>query len=361
MRSTYSLSARLFAAFVCTLACLLLLGARSAQACDPYQASCQTIQAPDPPFSGQLDFLISSSGCGDPTHPNGVRFCQDAILLNPSTTIAQKCNAIVAQINNPGSGCNLDNFVADGSACGTTGTFTITDNTCEGSTPFGAGISLLIGNSLSSLGSGGFLPDYENDIITNGCQGTNGAGMAMLAGSPSGMAINGNAASVGFIVATPDRGIGSVSVSTVGKTPAAIVNEAVTNANLDLTAIGSAVRCSVDQGSGAVVTCATRSQVTSPVNAAGATLSVPCNFQLNDTGLKHFVMSGPAQDVQVARQVIAQQGGIPSLKTFNFVAPVVKRVPTLGTWMTAALATLLGTIALVFLAMRRRTAAGSVE
>jgi hypothetical protein len=285
-------------------------------------------------------------------------------------TIQAKCLAIINQINTPSNACGTTsingNFSAapDATNCAD-GVVTITDLTCDGQEVTSQGVTFMIGNSASSLQGNGFLPDYEFDTITNGCQATGGASAALLSGTPTGTAINGNSPSVVLAVSTPDKGTGSTTVATTpGMTPAAIVAQAVTNINGALSAVGSTVQCATTPGAPGLVSCNVGSSssgggglLPAAKFAAGVTapLAVPCTFQLNDSGMKRFLLSGPAADVQNATTAIVGAGGsIPSLATFNINAATATAAatPAMNDWAVAGLFALLAAVGLVFVQRR---------
>jgi hypothetical protein len=347
MRSMILLSTSLRArATACAAGALVLLGSRlaKAQSCDPFQATCTTTVAPSPPSSGPIEFLVASSGCA--SIAGRVRTCQDAVTLSPTTTASQKCAAIVAQINAPGSACNLANFTADGSTCAT-GKLTVTDATCEGQPAVSTGVTLLLANATTSLAGGTLLSDAESDVIANGCQASAGSSLALLAGTATGTAIVGSNSAVAFVVTTPDKGVVSTSVHTTSAmTPSAIVAQVVSSMNGDLLAISSTVRCATDPLEPALASC-------TPVVSGTGLLGVPVTFQLNDTGMRRFVLSGPAGDIQSARTVIDSQGGIPNLATFQFLhspAPA----PAVGAWGIAGMFFVLGGTGLMLAGGGRR-------
>jgi hypothetical protein len=205
----------------------------------------------------------------------------------------------------------------------------------------------MVGNTNSTLTGTGFLPDYEFDQITNGCQTTMGAGMAMLAGTTTGTAINGNTASVVFLVVTPDKGNLTAGVNTTsGMAPGDIAKQAVANANGALTAVGSTVRCSTDPNFPASASCASGG---AKVGAASTvTASVPVSFQLNDVGLRRFVTSGPVSTLQTIQNNIVRDQGIVNMATVS-KPPVA---PAVSGWAAAGLFALLGATGLLF--ARRR-------
>jgi hypothetical protein len=297
-----------------TSALLLGGGQALAQTCNPFVSTVRTTVAPDPPFTGLLQFLVSSSGCAG-FAGGGVqmaRSCINSITLTPSTTIQQKCTALVNAINtlcgtSPGSA----NFQADGTNCAN-GTFTVTDLTCNGQTAVGTGTSIMLGNG--SLQGSGFLPDYEQDTIVNGCTGT-GDSLAVLGGTPMGAPINGNQSSVIFVVSTPNQGTVIQTVLTSkNMSTSSIVSQVVGNANLALTALQSNVRCKQDAVTPTIASCAVM-----PPTGDTPVQGVPVTFQVNDAGLNRFVMAGPSADMQAARKIINTSGGVPDLRTFNFV------------------------------------------
>jgi hypothetical protein len=301
----------------------LCLGERSARAtCNPFISTCTTTVAPDVPFNGFIEFNVSSSGCSGFAQ-GGVqmaRECADFVPISMGTTIQQKCQAIVAQINaSCGTQPGQAQFQADGSACAM-GTFTVTDETCLNQTAVGTGVTLLLASSTTvapgTFTGSGMLPDYEQDIITNGCQSGSDA-VAALGGKPTGSAINGNTSSVLFVVATPSNGTVVETVPTTAmSTIPNIVSLAVAKANLSLTAVGSNIRCKQDATTPSVAKCAA-----APDGGVGDSpvTGVPVTFQVNDTGVTRAAMTGPSKDIQAATQAIHTSGGIPNVATFNFV------------------------------------------
>ena len=346
----------------------------AAQACNPFLAACRTTVPPDAPFTGPLNFLITSSGCsgfagGGTQVP---RSCFNSIQLAPGTSIQQKCLALVDQINlTCGTGLGQGNFHADGSGCANTGTFTVLDLTCNGQAANGTGVSLMLGNSVPQ--GSGFLLDYEQDILSNDCTGVSDS-LAILDGVPTGSAINGNQSSTIFIVSTPVQGTLSTTILTTSHmTKASIVADGVSRVNLALTALNSNIRCAVDPITPALASCA----IGAP--ADGPRIGVPVSFQVNDTGLSRFALAGPAKDIQAAKTMINTTGGVPKkLQNFNFVggvtcspcgggmsgpnccvaATAAAAAPALSRWHMALLVLLLGAtgIALMRQALTRRAA-----
>jgi hypothetical protein len=344
----------------------LLFGERSARAqdagCNPFVTTCTTTVPPDSPFNGFIEFNLASSGCQG-FAGGGVqmqRACGDFVPVNMGTTIQQKCMALVSTINaSCGTAPGQTQFQADGTNCGT-GTFSVTDVTCNSQTPIGTGLSLLIASSATitpgTLQGSGMLPDYEQDIIKNGCQSA-GDSLAILGGAPTGSAINGSQSTVLFVVSTPSQGTVVETVQTNSSTSiASIVSQGVAKANLSLTAIQSNIRCAQDSVTPSVAKCSLQSDAGA---ADSVPAGVPVSFQVNDTGLTRAVMAGPSKDILAAKQMIDSAGGIPNVVKFNFVGGTTcspcdggaggplccvttPMVPAFGGWSFGALMVVLG-------------------
>jgi hypothetical protein len=292
-------------------------------ACNPFVSTCHTTVEPDVLFTGPLFYAVQSSGCSGPGPAVAARSCTNSVTLSPGTTILQKCNLLVSGIN---SACGSQNFHADNTNCAG-GTFTVTDLACNAQTPVGTGTSLLLASGSGTLQGSGMLNDYEQDTITNGCQAGGGDSMVMLAGSPTGAAINGNQSSVIFVVTTPFQGtVIQTILTSKNMTAASIVSQAVSNANLALAALQSNVRCAVEPLTPTLARCTVGAPAPTGTGGGSGTdglpatnVGVPVTFQVNDTGMTRTVMSGPSKDVQVAVQTINAQGGIPSVLAFNSV------------------------------------------
>jgi hypothetical protein len=335
------------------------------QPCNPFLTTCTTTIPPDVPFNGPLFYAVQSSGCG--TGAQGPRSCSNSITLSPGTTIPQKCTALVNAINGQ-CGSGAANFQADGSKC-VSGTFTVTDLSCNGTAPTGNGLSLLLASGQGSLQGSGMLNDYEQDVISNGCQG-GGDSLVMLNGTPTGSAINGTQSSVLFVVSTPAQGTVIETVQTNATTTASsIVSQGVAKANLSLTAVQSNVRCAVDPVIPTLAHCTMSRPAVDGGEGSGAdapATGVPVSFQVNDTGLTRTILAGPSKDVGAATQSIRSAGGIPNVLKFNFVggtacspcgggmsgptccAPAsAPLVPAFGEWAAAALMILLGAVGFV--------------
>jgi hypothetical protein len=283
--------------------------------CNPFLASCTTTIPPDTPFTGPLFFSVSSSGCAS----TGPRTCNNSIQITPGTTIPQKCNALVTAIN---SDCGASaSFQADASKCAS-GTFTVVDTACNAQAPTGNGVSLLLSNAQGTLQGSGLLPDYEQDVITNGCQG-GGDSLVMLSGAPTGAAINGNQSSVVFVVSTPDIGQVIETVQTTKQmTASQVVAQLVSLSNGALTAFQSNVRCSVDPITPSLAHCTSTPPFVDGGEGSRADApasGVPVSFQVNDTGMTRAILAGPAKDVVAAKQTIHAAGGIPNVLKLNFV------------------------------------------
>jgi hypothetical protein len=285
--------------------------------CNAFAATSTTSVAPNAPASGLLFFVLESSGCACASGGalQEMRMCADSITVTPTTTIAQKCMSLVNAINGMcGSGSGQANFRADGTNC-SLGTFAIRDLACDGHVSSGTGLTLVLSSAESSAQASGALVDDEQDLLANGCQ-LQGNSLAMLHGSPTGVAINGTQSGVVFVVSTPTQGAvieGVVTDATM--TAGAIASLAVAKANISLTAIGSNVRCAQDLVVPTVVSCT----VNASGDGGGAPIGVPVTFQVNDRGLARTVMSGPAGDIQAAAQLIRAAHGLPNVLTYNFV------------------------------------------
>jgi hypothetical protein len=282
--------------------------------------------------------------------------------------------ALVNAINSQ-CGAGTANFQADGTKC-PSGTFTVTDLTCNGSAPTGNGVSLLLASGQGSLQGSGMLNDYEQDVIANGCQG-GGDAVAMLNGTATGTAINGSASSVLFVVTTPNQGTVLEAVQTTPQsTASSIVAQGVAKANLALTGLNSTIRCSVDSAIPTLAHCTPNVAAvdggegsTSDSTGASGSAGVPISIQVNDTGLTRTLLAGPSKDIQAAKQVIRNGDGIPNVLKFNFVGglacspcgdgmsgptccAVATSVPALGEWGAAVLVILFAGLGLVLLRTR---------
>jgi hypothetical protein len=311
------------------------------------QAACcntvtsQTVVAPDPPFAGPVYFNLQSSCTG--------KVCGGSTTLSPSTTTNAKCAALVAAIN---SDCAAAGFqvLAAGNLCANNATFTVTDTGCNCQTAGnGKGLTLLLSNSLGtgSFMSTGFLPDYEDDIITTcgGATAPSGGSLGSLSGTATGTPIvGGTQADVVFEVLT-EKGsqvIEQVNTS-MGETAAQVVTQGVSLLNQALAGVGSPAKCAADPKNPTSARCALAGSGTTEQD-------LQLSIQLNDTGFVRVEGSGPAGDIQKVENSIDSNGGISNLQSFNVVSGV--NAPAGPPWTFAALAALLGAGGL--LAMKRR-------
>jgi hypothetical protein len=294
--------------------CSLDAGVTPEAGCNAFAATCRTV-VPPAEF-GPLFFALESSGCGCPSGGAAAhaRACANSLILLPLLTIEQKCTTLVAAINAMcGPAADSADFQADGTHCDS-GTFTVTDLTCEGRASAGTGVTLLLSSTQSTVPPGQTVVDSEQDLVTSGCQ-AQGSALAILTGSPTGTGIQTAPASVVFVVSTPDQGIVNETVLTSPTMTASdIVALAVAKANLSLAASQSRVRCAQDPVVLDVATCTLGAS-----GDGGAPLGVPVTFQVNDIGLQRAIMAGPAADILRAEQAIDDAGGLPNVIAFNFV------------------------------------------
>jgi hypothetical protein len=290
-------------------------GGRSPDAgCDPYQITTTNTLPPEIPLGGPLFFNVESTGCPCAPVP---RACSNAVTLTPGMTAESKCSALAAGIvRGCGPGVAGAGFAVDTSACDA-GALMVVDPLCEGRSGGDGGVSLLLASTRSTSPDSGVLADFERDIIAGGCQQTAGGSFAMITGVATGLPVFGNLSNIDFVVATPDRGQLTVGENTtLGNTASTVASLAVSNSNGALSALRSAVRCTVDPALPLLMTCA----ATTAVDAgSGDGATVPVSLSVDDTGLGRVVAAGPATSMAAAIQMLGAAGGLRDILFFNFV------------------------------------------
>jgi hypothetical protein len=277
--------------------------------CNPFKVTSQTVIPPDNPFSGPLYFNLQSNCPGLP------RTCGGFVTLPAGTTATSKCNLLVAGIN---AACGGVGFVASTPDACASASFDVVDSLCNPSTPPPPGSGLMLGLSNDSKlftqeVANGVLPDYEQDLITPGCGGTDSHHLVLIKGNPSGVPfITGSQPSVVFASDLSPFGgfpITFTVAPTTGMSTNGIIATGLTGLNQQFAAAGIPVSCNVVGGRGIMCD--------SPSGEP-----IPVGVQINDTGLSRGALSGAGPIVQSAGMCI-DSGNCPKFETMNFVATSV--------------------------------------